>query len=50
MTNAVTMWENKEFSSELVNAKRIFPSTEMEGFFVAKIRKTKSNFAAFWDV
>jgi 16S rRNA (cytosine1407-C5)-methyltransferase len=36
---AITSWNGKEFNPSLKHALRILPSSIMEGFFVAKIRK-----------
>ena len=32
-------WEGKHFHPSLKNAVRILPTSEMEGFFIARIRK-----------
>ncbi len=38
----ITSWNNKEYNSELKNACRIYPNiSDTEGFFIAKMRKTK---------
>ena len=39
----ITHLENKEYNSEVKKTLRIIPSDLMEGFFVAKIKKIKSN-------
>lgn len=36
-------WKNKTFDPQISKTIRIFPSNLMEGFFVAKIRKRRSN-------
>lgn len=43
MTDGMTSWEDTQFSPELKHTKRIMPSVNMEGFFIAKIRKINSN-------
>lgn len=42
MTPGKTTWKHKEFTSELSKTKRIIPSNIMEGFYIAKIKKTRS--------
>ncbi len=37
-----THWNKKEFNTELKNTIRILPSSTMEGFYVAKLKKVKS--------
>lgn len=38
----LTSWKNKEYSEELKNSCRIYPGiSDTEGFFIAKLRKTK---------
>lgn len=39
----LTKWKNKVFDEEIAKTIRILPSEHMEGFFVAKFRKMKSN-------
>lgn len=41
--DGLTQWQNKDFNSSLIKTKRILPTKEMEGFFIAKIKKIKSN-------
>ncbi|OGG01801.1 hypothetical protein A2Z33_00835 [Candidatus Gottesmanbacteria bacterium RBG_16_52_11] len=36
-------WQGRKFDDRIIQAIRIFPSAEMEGFFVAVLRKIKSN-------
>jgi len=38
--NGLTNWESKKFSASLKLTKRIVPNSYMEGFFIAKIKKT----------
>jgi 16S rRNA (cytosine1407-C5)-methyltransferase len=40
---AFTTYKNKTFHPNIRKTLRILPSTEMEGFFVAKLRKSRSN-------
>lgn len=40
---ALTSFANKNYNKKVKNALRILPSDLMEGFFVAKIKKLKSN-------
>lgn len=40
--HGLTSWKNKQFSSELSKALRIYPTTLFEGFFVAKLKKISS--------
>lgn len=39
----VTIWNGKAYAPDVVSTVRILPIETMEGFFVAKLRKTKSN-------
>ena len=39
----ITSWQDQQYDPEVKNALRILPSSTMEGFFVAKIRKIGSN-------
>lgn len=39
----ITHWGNKNYNLQVAKAIRIFPSETMEGFFVAKLKKTSSN-------
>ena len=39
MTPALPSWQKKQFHPEITKARRIVPSAEMEGFFVAKLKK-----------
>ncbi|MBI4058207.1 RsmB/NOP family class I SAM-dependent RNA methyltransferase [Candidatus Gottesmanbacteria bacterium] len=39
----LSSWEGKKYSPDLTKTIRILPSLLMEGFFIAKLRKTKSN-------
>ncbi len=39
-------WMGKQFDPQLQNAIRILPRTDMEGFFIAKLRKLESNLPA----
>jgi NOL1/NOP2/sun family putative RNA methylase len=39
----LTSWERKEFSPRLRETVRILPSETMEGFYLAKLRKRRSN-------
>jgi 16S rRNA (cytosine1407-C5)-methyltransferase len=47
MKNGLTHWLKDSYSEELKKTKRILPTDTMEGFFVAKIKKTHSNVTAF---
>ncbi|MBI1977125.1 MAG: RsmB/NOP family class I SAM-dependent RNA methyltransferase, partial [Candidatus Omnitrophica bacterium] len=38
-TQGLSQWEGKKFHPSLKKAVRILPAFEMEGFFVAKLRK-----------
>ena len=40
---ALTGWEGKEYDRQVRKTFRILPSELMEGFYVAVLRKTKSN-------
>jgi NOL1/NOP2/sun family putative RNA methylase len=42
-SNGITEWEGGEYNPEVKKCARINPSGTMEGFFVASIRKIKSN-------
>ncbi|MEK7165916.1 MAG: RsmB/NOP family class I SAM-dependent RNA methyltransferase [Patescibacteria group bacterium] len=39
----LTSWRNNQYESSLSLTRRIMPSRKMEGFFVAKLKKIKSN-------
>lgn len=39
----LTSWGDKHFQAEISKTARIYPSTTMEGFYVAKLRKLKSS-------
>ncbi len=41
-TPGLMQWEDKKFDPSVYKAKRILPTGEMEGFFVAKLRKLNS--------
>jgi NOL1/NOP2/sun family putative RNA methylase len=41
--DGITKWNKKQFSSDMIKTKRILPNPEMEGFYVAKLRKLTSN-------
>ena len=41
--DGLTQWQNKHFNPSLIKTKRILPTKEMEGFYIAKIKKIKSN-------
>jgi len=38
--NGVTRWEKKRYRPELIQTRRILPTREMDGFFLASIEKT----------
>lgn len=40
---AITTWGSEHFSGEISNTARIYPSSTMEGFFIAKLRKVRSS-------
>lgn len=42
LSPALTEWEGKSLPDQIAHARRIYPTAEMEGFFVAKLRKTRS--------
>jgi 16S rRNA (cytosine1407-C5)-methyltransferase len=39
----ITKWKTKVFSEKVAKTMRILPSEAMEGFYVAKFRKVRSN-------
>lgn len=41
MVDGLTRWKNREFGSEMKKTKRIIPSKDMEGFFIAKLKKLR---------
>lgn len=43
MQNGLLEYKGKKYNPEIKKAKRILPSETMEGFFICKIRKIKSN-------
>ena len=43
VTKGITNWEGKEYDQELTKTIRINPDEIMEGFYIAKLRKIKSN-------
>ena len=40
VTTGLTAWERESFHPSLTRARRILPTNEMEGFFIACVRKT----------
>lgn len=40
---AVNTWKYKQFNQSLSKTLRIYPSASMEGFYIAKLKKIKSN-------
>lgn len=44
MYEGIKEWNNKVYDETITKTKRILPSVQMEGFFVASLRKTKSQF------
>ena len=42
-SHGLTKFKNKTYSLELSKTKRIMPSKTMEGFYIAKLKKIKSN-------
>ena len=40
---ALSEWQGKEYNQEVLKTKRIIPTELMEGFYVAVLRKVKSN-------
>jgi NOL1/NOP2/sun family putative RNA methylase len=47
LSNSQTQWNGKVYNSQVTKTKRILPGTIMEGFFVAKLKKIKSNVISF---
>ncbi len=43
MTKGVTSWKDKKFNEDVSKSVRIHPGEIMEGFYIAKLRKIKSN-------
>lgn len=43
MVPGLVQWQEKKYDHTLEKTKRILPSSEMEGFFIAKLRKIASN-------
>lgn len=41
-TLGLSMWGDLKFNPAVVKSIRVLPTADVEGFFVAKIRKTKS--------
>ena len=41
-TKGLTGWEDLKFNPRVVKSVRILPTSDIEGFFVAKLRKTRS--------
>ena len=39
---SLSSWNNVVFSSQVAKTKRIFPQKNMEGFFIAKLKKVSS--------
>lgn len=48
MQDGLTQWHKKIFDPQLKKTKRILPSTTMEGFYVAKIKKVNSTLPTDW--
>jgi len=42
-----TQWNKKQYHEQLMHTRRILPSAAMEGFYVAKLKKTKSTINNF---
>ncbi|MEK7571227.1 MAG: RsmB/NOP family class I SAM-dependent RNA methyltransferase [Patescibacteria group bacterium] len=45
LASGIPSWQKKTFHPEVVKTSRIYPSQEMEGFFIAKIKKVRSSFS-----
>jgi 16S rRNA (cytosine1407-C5)-methyltransferase len=45
VTQPITHWKHKVFASAIAKTVRILPSSTMEGFYVAKLRKTRATVA-----
>ncbi len=45
LSEGLTHWKNKVFDRSLTKTARVWPSSLMEGFYVAKIRKLRSTIA-----
>jgi len=41
----MTAWGKRQFATEIARTLRVIPSTAMEGFYIAKLRKLRSNLA-----
>ena len=41
LEDGLTRWKNREFGDEMKKTKRIAPSHDMEGFFIAKLKKIR---------
>ena len=41
-TRGLTVWEDLKLNPAVAKSLRVLPTNDMEGFFVAKLRKTKS--------
>ncbi len=39
VTEPILRWQGKSFAKKVLNCRRVFPNRDMEGMFVAKIRK-----------
>jgi 16S rRNA (cytosine1407-C5)-methyltransferase len=46
ITPGITEWQGQHYSSELRKTLRIYPSEQMEGFYVAKLRKLEPTVTA----
>lgn len=44
LSEGLTQWQKKKFDPTMQHTARVYPSTSMEGFFVAKIKKLSSSF------
>lgn len=42
MLPPLTAWQGRDFRADLTHARRLLPTEEMEGFFVARLQKTAS--------
>lgn len=45
LSPGVTSWQKKHFAPDIANSARVYPSPEMEGFYIAKIKKLRSSFS-----
>jgi NOL1/NOP2/sun family putative RNA methylase len=47
LSPSISKWNDKEYAHDVTKTKRIIPTSTMEGFYVAKLRKIESTIPSF---